>query len=336
MPASQITSKKTTRRLALAGLIVLIAAIGAYFGWREFSRSPYPEWIAFSNGRLEAEQVDVTSKLPARITQILVEEGQMVDNGAVLVRLGAAELEAQLRAGEAQVRRAERAIDEAQHAIVLRESLRTLAQQEFDRTNALVPRQAASIETLYQRRAALDVAEAAVRQSNSSLDQAKAALDVAQAEVARLQSLLADTVLTAPRRGRVQYKLMQAGEVVAGGTRVLTLLDLADVYMTVFLPASAAAQLALGDEARLILDPIPQYVVPATVSFVAAEAQFTPKSVETAEEREKLMFRVKLRIAPELLKKFESQVKTGVRGLGFVRTRPDRPWPAALETKLPQ
>ena len=116
-----------------------------------------------------------------------------------------------------------------------------------------------------------------------------------------------------------------AGEVVAAGQRVLTILDLNDVYMTIYLPAKEAGQLALGDEARTILDRIPQYVLPATISFVATEAQFTPKSVETAEEREKLMFRVKLQADPEVLKKYHRQVKTGVRGLGFVRIDPEAP-----------
>ena len=325
----------TRKRWILAGVGVLALAAVAILGWHEFNRTAYPDWIAESNGRLEAEQVDITSKLPGRIIQVLVDEGQMVDAGAILVRLDRTEIEAQLRAGEAQVRRAEQAIDEAGHSVALRASVRLLATQEFERTNALHDRGYATTETLDQRRGALDAAEAAYQAGVSSVGQAKAALDAAQADVARLKSILADTVLTAPRRGRIQYKLMQAGEVAGPGSRVLTLIDLADVYMTVFLPASAAAQLAMGDEARLILDPVPQYVIPASVSFVAAEAQFTPKSVETAEEREKLMFRVKLKIAPELLRKFESEVKTGVRGVGFVRTRRDLPWPVALQTKLP-
>ena len=133
----------------------------------------------------------------------------------------------------------------------------------------------------------------------------------------------------------MQYRLARAGEVVAAGQRVLTILDLNDVYMTIYLPAKEAGQLALGDEARTILDPVPQYVFPSTISFVATEAQFTPKSVETAEEREKLMFRVKLQADPEVLKKYHRQVKTGVRGLGFVRTDPKVPWPAELTVKLP-
>ena len=70
--------------------------------------------------------------------------------------------------------------------------------------------------------------------------------------------------------------------------------------MTIYLPAEQAGKLALGDEARIILIPFPQYVLPATISFVATEAQFTPKSVETAEERQKLMFRVKLQGTPVL------------------------------------
>ncbi len=91
--------------------------------------------------------------------------------------------------------------------------------------------------------------------------------------------------------------------------RVLTILDLNDVYMTIYLPAAQAGQLALGDEARIILDAVPQYVVPATISFVATDAQFTPKSVETAEEREKLMFRIKLQVDPKVLDKYHKRSK---------------------------
>ena len=117
---------------------------------------------------------------------------------------------------------------------------------------------------------------------------------------------------------------------LAAGSRVLTLIDLTDVYMTVFVPADVAARLAYGDDARLIIDAIPQYVVPAKVSFVASEAQFTPKTVETLEEREKLMFRVKLTLPAELLRKYEDVVKTGVRGVAYLRVARDKSWPEDL------
>lgn len=209
----------TKKQWIPAGIGALLVAAAGFVAWREFQRTPYPDWIAMSNGRLEAEQVDITSKLPGRIIEVLVDEGQMVDKGTVLVRLEATEVEAQLRASEAQVRRAEQSIDQAVHAVALRASLRTLAKQEFDRTNALHEKGYATGETLDQRRGALDAAEATYLEGLSSVDQAKSALEAAEAEVVRLKSVLADTVLTAPRRGRIQYKLMQAGEVAGAGSR---------------------------------------------------------------------------------------------------------------------
>jgi HlyD family secretion protein len=142
--------------------------------------------------------------------------------------------------------------------------------------------------------------------------------------------------LVSPRLGRVQYQLARAGEVVAAGAPVVTILDLTDVYMTIFLPGADAGRLAIGDEARIVLDAVPDYVVPARISFVAADAQFTPKTVETKDERAKLMFRVKLKIDPQVLQAFYTRVKTGLRGLGFVRAKPDLEWPADLQVKLPK
>jgi HlyD family secretion protein len=106
--------------------------------------------------------------------------------------------------------------------------------------------------------------------------------------------------------------------------------------MTFFLPTAQAGRVALGTEVRLVLDAVPQYVVPAEVSFVADVAQFTPKTVETAEERQKLMFRIKARIDPGLLRQHLRQVKTGLPGMAYVRLDPRVDWPPELQTRLPQ
>jgi HlyD family secretion protein len=105
--------------------------------------------------------------------------------------------------------------------------------------------------------------------------------------------------------------------------------------MTIFLPTSQAGRVIVGAEARIILDAVPQYVIPAKVSFVAAEAQFTPKSVETRSEREKLMFRVKVRIPTELLKGHRDRIKTGVPGEAFVRLDAQAEWPQHLQVRVP-
>jgi len=102
------------------------------------------------------------------------------------------------------------------------------------------------------------------------------------------------------------------------------MVDLSDVYMTFFLPTAAVGRVALGTEVRLILDTAPGYVIPAHVSFVADVAQFTPKTVETASERQKLMFRVRAQIPPDLLRKYITQVKAGPAGIEIrFRYNPD-------------
>ena len=85
-----------------------------------------------------------------------------------------------------------------------------------------------------------------------------------------------------------------------------------------------------------MLDAAPEMVVPARVSFVADVAQFTPKTVETADERQKLMFRVRAQIDPELLQRNLAQVKTGLPGVAYVRVDKDTPWPDELAVNVPK
>ena len=154
--------------------------------------------------------------------------------------------------------------------------------------------------------------------------------------IPRAKAVLNDSTLVAPRAGRIQYRLALPGEVLAAGGKVLTLLDLGDVYMTIFLPTKEAGRLSLGSDSRIILDAAPQYVVPANVSFVAADAQFTPKYVETRTEREKLMFRVKVQIPRDVLEHYAALVKTGIPGIAYVRITSDATWPKALTVSLPK
>lgn len=295
-----------------------------------------PDGFFSANGRLESEQVEIATKIAGRISAVLVKEGDLVDQGQILATIDDSELQTQLQSAQALQRRAEQAKSLAQAVILQRQSELKLAEQEMQRVEALHGKGFATTELLDTRRSVLLVAQAALNAAQASYNDADAAIDAAKADVARIKTNLDDMALKAPRRGRIEYKLAQAGEVLGVGSRVLTLIDLTDVYMTVFVPSAVATRLAYDDDARLILDAIPQYVAPARVSFVAAEAQFTPKTVETRDERDKLMFRVKLSLPPDLLKKYEAQVKTGVRGVGYLRTDPARPWPDFLNVKLPQ
>jgi HlyD family secretion protein len=302
----------------------------------KFRPRQIPEGFSSANGRLESEQVEIATKFPGRIAEVLVKEGDAVDQGQVLARMDVADVRAQLSAAQAQERRAQQARVLAEAVIAQRESELKLADQELARVEALLAKGFATDQARDQRLSIKNVAFAALNAARASQNDAIAAIDASRAEIARINTILDDSELKAPRRGRIEYRLAQAGEVLGAGSRVLTLIDLTDVYMTVFVPSHVAARLAYDDDARLILDAIPQYVVPAKVSFVASEAQFTPKAVETQEEREKLMFRVKLTLPPDLLRKYENEVKTGVRGMAYLRVDHAKDWPDNLKIKLPQ
>ena len=294
-----------------------------------------PEGIFKTNGRIEATQVDVSAKYPGRLADITVVEGSEVKAGQVVGRVSSPEYEAQLRAAQSNVERAKQTLAEAETLITQRNAVLAAAKSDFERGKELVGKQIITQQTFDQRQRNYEGAEANVKGAIAQREQADAAIKSAQAEVERIEAILHDLILVSPRTGRVQYLLARNGEVMAAGGKVMTILDLQDVYMTVFLPAAVAGKLEMGSEARIILDPIPEYVVPASISFVAADAQFTPKTVETSEEREKLMFRVKLQLDAEVLKQYSRRVKTGIRGLGIVRTNTATAWPSDLQVKLP-
>ena len=328
-----VRKRKAPVWLLVVAVIIALGGAGAWYLWQQYLNA-LPAYIALANGRLEAEQVEIATKFQGRISEILAKEGDFVTAGQVLARMDTVELEAQKRTAQAQVDRYRQEKSMAEALIVRTDSERTFAAQELARSLDLAPKGWSTREQLDQRRSQMRVAEAALATAIATREAADANIAAEQAEVARLQHQIDDSTLYAPTRGRIQYKLAQVGEVLPAGGRVLTMLDLTDIYLTIFVPARVAGRLANGDEARVTLDPDPGYVFPARVSFVATEAQFTPKTVETAEEREKLMFRVKLSAPPELLTRYEKMIHTGVRGIGYVRTDPNASWPDRLSAKL--
>ncbi len=308
----------------IIGLVVFLLFVGvALFAWINVNSNPLPEGLAYSNGRLEAERIDIAARFPSRVLDVLVEEGDMVKAGEVLARLDSTDLEEQLVEAQAVVRQSTSHLQQSTAILAQRKSELLLAEKELARTQSLLKKGFATTEQLDRQQSAQVTMQAAVNAADAGIEQATASIEAAMARVARIKSNLEDYVLIAPLNGRVQYQLAQPGEVLGAGGKVLTLLDLSDVYMTVFLPISLVGKLELGSEARIIPDAAPEFVVPAKISFVATEAQFTPKYVETSDERAKLMYRVKVRILPEVLQQYASRVKSGLTGVAWVKTSTD-------------
>ena len=301
-----------------------------------FANDELPPGFAASNGRIEATEVDVASKLPGRLTEVQVREGDRVEADTIVARLDTESIEAQLRQAQAERRRSRQEHEHAKAVVAQRESELEFARRELRRAQKLATQgQYVSEELVDQSRTAVRTAEAALRAASVQVVATDAAIEAAQASIERIGVDIEDSALQAPRSGRVLYRLAEPGEIVGIGGKVLTLLDLSDVYMVIFLPETVVGRIALGAESRIVLDAAPEYVIPAEVSFVAPRAQFTPKQVETRSTREKLSFRVKLQIAPELLSRYEPLVKTGIPGIAYVRLDPDIEWPQHLQPRLP-
>ena len=349
------------RNKLLPILVVAALVLGGGYAWHRMSAGNGDAGFIGSNGRIEATEVDIATRLPGRVGEIRVEEGAFVKAGQVLATMQVQTLDAQLREARAQRQQALHAVASAQAQVAMRQSDKAAllaqvrraeaehnaARRRLARSRTLAQAGATSAQTLDDDQAQADSAGAAVAAAQAQAASADAAIAAAQAQVVsvqsqveavdatleRIQAEIDDSQLKAPRDGRVQFRVAQPGEVLGAGGRVMNLIDVSDVYMTFFLPTEASGRLALGSEVRIVLDAAPDYVIPARVSFVASAAQFTPRAVETASERQKLMFRVRAQIDRELLREHLEQVKTGLPGEAWVRLDPSREWPARLALK---
>ncbi|MEQ1694713.1 MAG: HlyD family efflux transporter periplasmic adaptor subunit [Hyphomicrobiaceae bacterium] len=323
------------RNLPILAVSALVLGIGGYAYWSYARTVPLTPGLAQANGRIEVERVDIATKVSGRVGDIRVKEGDFVDKGAIVARMDVAELLAQLASARAMVRRAEQSIGKAKADLGSREAELKLHEVVLKRA-LMLTRGVVSQSEIDKRTAERDVAKASVTGANANIADAEAAKDAAEAQANQIQVNIDDMTLSAPVAGRVEYRLVQPGEIVGAGGRLVTLLDVSDVFMTVFLPTSEVGRVSLGSPARIVLDAASQYVIPATVSFVAGEAQFTPKYVETRNEREKLMYRVKLKIDAKLLEAYRDYVKAGLTGTAYLKIAEDAVFPDGLKPKLPE
>ncbi len=325
-------AKKLTRWIVVA----VVLAAGGFAGYKYWKllHAGLPPGIVSGNGRIEAKLIDASAKEPLRVKQILVDEGDLVKPGQVLVRLDTVTLEAELAKDRAAVASAKESLAAANAAIVKQQSEIRLAQIEADRERRMLAEHATSQRAFDVRQTALETTTAGLDQVKARAQSAQAEVDAAQAGVAKTLSRIKDATLVSPAMGRVLYRLVEPGEVLGPGGKAMTIVDLRDVYMEIFLPSEQASRLRVGAEARITVDYEPNRSAAAYVSFVSPEAQFTPKQVETRSEREKLMFRVKIQIPSELVTHYLERIKTGVRGVAYVKVSPDAVWPESLEKGL--
>jgi HlyD family secretion protein len=322
-------------RIALA-LAVLAAGGGGGYYWWQTLHPLVPPGIVYGNGRLEADEINIDTKYAARVAEILVDEGDLVKAGQVVARMDTRDLSASLKKAEAQVSQARRAVDEATANVTQQKAQVLLAKQEYDRASSLVEKGFQTKEVLDQRQQQLDSANAMLDAANLRVIEFEHALDAATHDVEFYNVEINDDTLVAPTNGRIQYRVANVGEVLPAGGHVFAMLDTSYVYMDVYLPTDQAGKVKYGADARIVVDAYPKVPVPAKVMFVATQAQFTPKTVETKTEREKLMFRVRARIDPDWLRGRSDAVSSGLPGVAYVLDDPATQWPDWLHVSATQ
>jgi HlyD family secretion protein len=286
-----------------------------------------PEVISAS-GTIEAVEVNVASKTAGQLERLLVEEGARVKSGDILAVVDSSSLEIQLRQAEAGVALAEAQLElllkgariedirQAEGVLRQAEANLKLAEEEHIRIENLFAKQSATaqqkdnLETrLAVAKAQYDVAKQALQKLErfarpEEIKQARARLDQAAAARDLLKKTIADSTIVSPTSGIVTHKAVEQGEYVGPGTTLLTIADLATVRLEIFVPESELGKIRLGQSADVRIDSYPRRTFGGEVIFISPEAEFTPKNIQTREERVKLVYRVKIGIPnPEAILK---------------------------------
>jgi len=308
--------------IAIGAVLFLMGVLGFSFFIKD--KKTLPPGFVTGNGRLEATEVDIAAKSAGRLTEVLVKEGDYVKKGQVVAKMDISVLEAQLKQAEAEVKRLKQARETALSKV---ESVRLkadLAGKELERSKNLFAKGITTQQQLdrdFTSRQALEADYLAVK---SSVSEAEDAIESAIAQTERLKAEINDCILKSPINGPVLSRLAEPGEILPNGGKVLTIVDPTDVYMNVYLSEDLAGKIPLGGDARVFLDAIPDKPFASRIAYVSSKAQFTPKEVESSEERQKLVFRVTI----SFTEYDDPRLKPGMPGVAYMRLNPSAKWPA--------
>ena len=316
----------TTSRVRVP--VTLVAVLAACAGCRE----PAPTNAIRVSGHVEATEVQVAAEVGGRLVELRMNEGDRVAAGDLVARLDMRDIDLQIAAARADrataaaqfrvvqagareqdVRQAEAQVDVAQSEIAAAAAEREVAERDLQRFEALLAANAGSQKQRDDAQARVDVARERERgaqdrvrgvrevvsrlqagATREELDAARTRVAAADARIALLEKSRADTSIVSPVGGIVTQKLVDAGELVAPGTPLLVVTDLDNAWANLFVPEPVVPRVRIGQPATVITDAGSS--VAGKVTFVSPQAEFTPRNVQTADERAKLVYRIKVSV----------------------------------------
>ena len=301
--------------LTITIILCIIIAI-SFFIYKNFIKEQDNNLIK-GNGRIEAREVAVSAKFGGKIVQLDTNEGDEVKKDQLLAVIDSRSLEAEIEAQKAKENEILKQISAIDAEINATKSDIKFYEKELERTKTLMKKNFASQLELDKNINALDKVKAKLNSLYANKKSLQASQKSLLAAIKAQEINLADMKIYSPIDGVILYKLVENGEMVANGGRMFIMYNPNDLYMTIYMPAEKAGQIKLGDKATIKLDAYPDKSFPATVTFVAENAEFTPKEVETQKERQKLVFRVKLSLDNNL----NREAKPGMPGDGYIEIK---------------
>lgn len=300
-------------------LILLVVCVITIASWLIFRGSGKDDGRKIRvSGNIEVTTVELSFKVPGRVKERLVDEGDLVRQGQLVARLDPEDLLHEAESRRADVRAAKAALVELETGYRKEEiaqaeaALRRIKAEEdrlrtdFGRQQQLYRREVISARDFDASRAAFEASQASVREARERLnllrsgprketiDQARARLESAKAVLALAETRLGYATLPSSAAGMVLSKNIEPGEQVAAGTPVVTIGLLDEVWMRAYISETDLGRIKVGQKATVTTDTWPGRKYQGIVSFISPEAEFTPKSVQTAKERVKLVYRIKI------------------------------------------
>lgn len=306
------------KKRAIAILVVVIVAATAFWLWRRSKAGDETGLVA--SGMVEATEARLGFQLPGRIATLTVREGEKVAAGAVLASLDREELGARQRQSSARVTAAEAGLAELEHGFRIEEVAQAQAavnaaqerlrdaRRDLERNRKLYSGGAISQEAFQKSATASEVAEAQLAQASQQLAllrrgprqeriaAQRAQVAEARAGVGAAEAAFANATIVAPIAGVVTVRHHEPNEIVGAGEPVVTIMNPADRWVRIYVPENRIGAVRVGSAASIVSDTYPDKRYPGRVIYVSPEAEFTPKSVQTAEERVRLVYAVKVRI----------------------------------------
>ena len=300
---------KFRRAVSVLLLLIVAAGVGGAVYWRiQQDRQRLPEGLLLANGRIEGDRITVATKLAGRVVELHAREGDEVEAGTVMARLDDKELRARLEA-------ARKAAEAAREKVAA-----ARAEAEQAHRDMLRLRRLAAEGTAPKRDA--EAAQTAWRMARDNAEAAEKEAEAAQAKLAEVQALWEDMTIRAPAAGVVVTRIANLGEVLAPGAPLYELVDMDQLYLKVYVPERDIGRVRLGLPARVYVDALPERHFTARVRYIASRAEFTPKEVQTPDERVKLVYAVKLYFDEN-----PGHVLTpGIPADAVIRWRDDVPW----------